>query len=281
MAQTAPRSIRIPQFGLLALAALLTAIYFAVISHAGDTAHLGMSGLFYLAAASLVWDKRQSLPNQTSLQGIVLGSLLLILTLALSAYLLQLDFAIVKVAKSKTTLTGLRLLPFLSGLALAALAAGVRGFRLFWRELVILFFLGAPSVVAAFVTDISPATARFSTFLLWYSGFDVMRQGLVIALPGGGVEVYYGCSGMESITYLLGLSAVCLVMFPISGIKRWLTPFIAIAIGFFINAIRVALMAVLAASENKAAFDYWHEGDGSLLFGLVAVLFFGGLYMLI
>ncbi|MGP1373371.1 MAG: cyanoexosortase A [Almyronema sp.] len=281
MTQTALNSIKIPQFWLLTVAALLSAIYFAVIFHTGDTAHLGMSGLFYLAAASLVWDKRPHLSLQTSWLGLVLSGLLVVLILALSAYLMQLDFDTFRVAKSKLNLAGVRLLPLLSGLALAFLASGVQGLRLFWRELTILFFLGVPSIVATFLTDISPITARASAFLLWYTGFDVIREGLVIALPGGGVEVYYGCSGMESITYLLGLSAVCLVMFPISGIKRWITPLAAIAIGFLVNAVRVSLMALLAASGSQSAFDYWHEGDGSLIFGLMAVLIFGGLYMLV
>jgi exosortase/archaeosortase family protein len=34
-------------------------------------------------------------------------------------------------------------------------------------------------------------------------------------------------------------------------------------------------MAILVAQQQMAAFDYWHEGDGSLVFSLIAVLLFG------
>jgi hypothetical protein len=38
-------------------------------------------------------------------------------------------------------------------------------------------------------------------------------------------------------------------------------------------------MAILAASSKPEAFDYWHEGDGSLIFGMIAVGVFGLFYM--
>lgn len=282
MTQTALNAIKISRFWLLAAAALLSAIYFAVIVNAGDTAHLGISGLFYLAVASLLWDRRKKIKPQTSLLGIILGAVMIAMVLALSLYVIQLDLGKGDIVNAEvSSLASLRLLPLISGLALAFLTLGIKGLRSFWRELTILFFLGAPSIVASFVIDLSPITARFSAFLLWYSGFDVVLKGLVIALPGGGVEVYYGCSGIESMAYLLGLSAVCLVMFPLFGIKRFFMPMIAIAVGFFINAVRVSLMAILSASGDKAAFDYWHQGDGSLIFGLAAVLIFGSIYMLV
>ncbi len=173
----------------------------------------------------------------------------------------------------------MRMIPVSGGFAVVLLAAGWLGLRQFWRELAILLALGLPGTLSAFVADISPLTARFSTSLLWYSGFDVVRDGLLIYLEGGGVEVYYGCSGIESVSYVLGLSILCLIMFPLKSFMRYWVPLIGMAIGFVVNGIRVALMALLVASGDKAAFDYWHTGDGSLIFGLIAVVAFGAFYM--
>jgi exosortase/archaeosortase family protein len=46
-------------------------------------------------------------------------------------------------------------------------------------------------------------------------------------------------------------------------------------IAFVVNAIRVALMALLVAGGDKLAFDYWHEGTGSNIFSLVTMMLFG------
>jgi cyanoexosortase A len=308
-----------PQFWLVALLAGLAAIYMTLVWRSGDTAHLGMSGLFWLAMASLLWDRRHQIqlspglnltpthptpvqspnsesrpesnsePNSKSnaipgigatLMGIMIIGLILWQSNAL------IDSPDLNKDRFNANLYFLRLSPWLSGLGVALLASGFAKIRQFWRELVILFFMGAPSVAASFLVDISPITAKFSAFLLWYTGFDILLQGKFIYVKlseslQGAVEVYEGCSGIESMTYLLGLSVVCLVMFPIARFKQWFVPPMALVLGFIINGIRVSLMAVLSASGDKAAFDYWHEGEGSLLFGLFAVLALGGIYMFV
>lgn len=78
--------------------------------------------------------------------------------------------------------------------------------------------------------------------------------------------------------YLLGLSVLGLVMFPLKGwFKQILVPLVGLVLGFLANVIRVALMAIFAAS-NKAAFDLWHTGEGSYVFAFLAVLLLGLFY---
>jgi exosortase/archaeosortase family protein len=48
-----------------------------------------------------------------------------------------------------------------------------------------------------------------------------------------------------------------------------------VLLGFIVNGIRVALMAILVASSNKSAFTYWHGGDGSLIFAIISMVLFG------
>jgi cyanoexosortase A len=268
------------RYGMLALLAALLSIYMGLMWRYDDTAHLGMSGLFLLATGLLLWDRREVKLTPTRL-GMIVGVIGVALFLGISAWLFPQSATSGEVGNQggKVFTALLRLLPALAAVAVAILASGLSGLRQFWRESGILLSLGLPGVVAIFIADISPLTARFSGWLLQVSGYDVVREELILHLPGGSVEVYYGCSGMESISYLLGLSALCLIMYPVSGFKRYFTPFMGIVLGFVINAIRVALMAVLWAAGNDSGFNYWHEGEGSLMFGLLAVIAFGCFYM--
>lgn len=256
------KRLKKPHFWLLAIAAGLVAINLTLTWRAGDVAHLGMSILFWAAVASLLWDKRQSLSFETNLFSRILGALLLAGMLLANA--------------SQTDEHILRVFPFICALELGILASGFRGLKQYWQELTILFFLGVPSVLLSTpLTDISPITARFSAFILWYSGFAVTRQGVYVSLPKGTIEVYAGCSGIEAMTYLLGLGVIFVVMFPTNLTQKIIVPIVGVALGFVVNGFRVALMAVLVASSNPKAFEYWHEGDGSLIFGMISVLLFG------
>jgi cyanoexosortase A len=135
-------------------------------------------------------------------------------------------------------------------------------------------------LIGAFL-DISPITAKVSAFMLWYTGFDVVLRGVFVYLPGGSIEVYKGCSGLGNMLYMLGISVMFSVFLPIDRHKRLLAICVAVGLGFFINAIRVALLAVLVANSTEAAFDYWHLGEGSLIFSMLTVLMFGGFYILL
>ncbi|NJR61682.1 MAG: cyanoexosortase A [Cyanobacteria bacterium CRU_2_1] len=267
------RVLRTSQYWLLGSMTALVAAYLTLVRKSGDTAHLGMSILFYLAAGMLLWEKR----DRFRLGGGAVSKLIGILLIGF-AFWLSVGLPINPALTDPVPNPALRLFPFISALGIGLLASGFKKLKQYGQELILLFFLGAPSVFALFLPDPSPVTAKFSAFLLWYVGFNAAVQDVYISLPTGSVKVYAACSGVESMTYLLGLSVISVVMFPVARIKQVFIPILAMFIGFFVNAVRVALMAVLAASQNKVAFDYWHEGDGSLIFGVVAVLLFGLCY---
>ncbi|TVQ19797.1 MAG: cyanoexosortase A [Leptolyngbya sp. DLM2.Bin15] len=267
--RVSPTSIQQPEFWLMGLSGCLAAILLTLTWRVDESDHVGMMILFYMAIASLIQDRRGQLCLQSSLGATLLGSGLVGWTLVYSLSMPEQFNSFVRIA------------PFIAGLGLALLAAGFAGLRQFWRELTILFFLGVPRVLISLAVDISPLTAKFSAFLLWYAGFDVTRDTVFVRLPGGAVQVYEGCSGLEAMTYLLGLAVVFMMMFPLSRPKKLVTPMVAIALGFVVNAIRVSLMAVLAAANNKPAFDYWHEGTGSLIFAITSVVLFGAFCLLL
>ncbi|MGB5900242.1 MAG: cyanoexosortase A, partial [Geitlerinemataceae cyanobacterium] len=187
----------------------------------------------------------------------------------------------------------LQALPFIFGLGLGLIASGARGLQQYWQELLAFFILSLPGErflshilesLMTFLTgeQLTTLTAKFSALFLGIFGFDVSLDGVFLILPKSVVKVYEGCSGASSIDFLLRLGLLFIIMFPTQRIGKILTPVLAILVGFFVNGVRVLIMAYLANTGDDKAFDYWHVGDGSQIFGAIAVLLFGGVcYLLI
>lgn len=255
-------SLKNDKLWLLAIATSLIAIHLTLISRANDASLLGTSALFWLAVASLVWAKQDNLILSSRTVASFCGISLVSLVLIKSAFVFEYDYF-------------LRLSPLLSTIGVALLASGFKGLKQYWQELLILCFLIPSPGAIALVIDISTFTAQFATVILWYAGFDVVQQGVFVNLPTGSVEVYPGCSGIESMLQMLGLAVLFLVIFPTNRQDKICLPILAIAIAFAVNGFRVALMAVLAASSDSQALYYWHKGDGSLIFSTISVLILG------
>lgn len=252
---------------LLGIAAGLAAINLT-LSWRADNSDLVTSGLLFFAAiASLLQDKRDRLTYRSAPLPTVLGVLLIAFVLLRSL--------------GRSSNAFLLLSPLVGGVGLALLASGFCGLRQFRQELLILFFLGVPKAIVPLLMDPTAATANFSSLILWYLGFQVRQDGLNIYLPTGAVEVYQRCSGIEGIAHLLSLSGLFLMMFPVGWGLRIALPILAAAIAFVVNGFRVALMAYLVAAEQPEAFDYWHDGTGSLIFSMIAVLLFGAVALLL
>jgi cyanoexosortase A len=255
-------SVKPTQFGLLGIAACLVAIHLTLVSRTSQFNLFSSSLLFWAAIAALVWSKRDRLVLQSNRLSALVGTLLLSIVLIRSVTIAGYDPV-------------LRVIPFLSGLGIALLASGGKQLRQYGRELLILCFLVPSPGALAFVIDISVQTAQFATYLLWHLGFTVARQGTYINLPQGSIDVYPGCSGIESMFHLLGLSILFALVFPTTRVQKVLLPIVAIAIGFIVNGIRVALMAFLAAYSTPESLDYWHIGQGSLIFSMISVSMMG------
>lgn len=249
------------QFWLIGIAAGMASIHLTLTWRADNVDLFGSSLLFFLAVASLLRERQEPLKLNSGVSASGIGMLLIAFVLLRSAVMPSEVF--------------LLLSPLVAALGLALFASGFSGLGQYYKELMILFFLGVPQVVVPPLVDTTAMTAKFATLVLWYSGFKVSQDGLNIYLSSGAVEVYPGCSGIEGITYLLSLAGLFLVMFPMSWFKRVLTFSAAVTVAFIVNGIRVALMAHLVASSDMELFEYWHEGDGSLIFSTISVLLFG------
>ncbi|MBV8884910.1 MAG: cyanoexosortase A, partial [Chroococcidiopsidaceae cyanobacterium CP_BM_RX_35] len=140
-------------------------------------------------------------------------------------------------------------------------------------EFILLLVLALPiEELLAHLVDLATLTAQFATFLLLHFGFEVSIHGTIVALPTGAVDVNQGCSGLRGITRLLQLSVLILAMTPTHLMGKIILPVVAILLAFVVNAVRVAVLALLIANSHRQAFDYWHEGTGSHGISVVSVI---------
>lgn len=172
----------------------------------------------------------------------------------------------------------LRILPLGAFCGMVLIGSGFKGITQYWREFVLTLLIVIPDGVLEDLFEKLPAislfTAKYATWLLWYLGFEVSRQGVNIIMPTGAVEVYPGCSGLTAMILILKLIIIYLIVFPANLFKTILLPILGVSIAFFINGFRVALMAVLVAYSKPSWFDYWHTGGGSQIFSVISIAIF-------
>ncbi|MGG6296554.1 cyanoexosortase A [Leptolyngbya sp. AN02str] len=254
-------NIKDSQVWLLGILAGLTAIYLTLVWRSDNSDLFGNSLLFIAAIASLIKEKApfHSLKSNSiaSIVGTTLLAFLLIRSLGISSNSFLLAF------------------PAIAGVGLALVASGVSGLSKFRQEILILVFLGFPRLLLPIFIDPTALTAKFSALVLWYMGFEVARNGYQIQIGDSAVEVFPGCSGIESICYLLSLAGLFIMMFPLRRIEKVGVAVLAIAIAFIVNGFRVALLAHLVAASLPEAFEYWHEGNGSFIFSMISVAILG------
>jgi cyanoexosortase A len=250
-----------PGFWLLGIVAALAALQLTLLNRLDDSDLLTTSLLFWIAAGSLVWDKRHKLTLDSGFFSSAVGTVLLGLML-------------LRCLSLPDSASFLRSLPFLSLLGLGLLASGFKGLIQYWRELIIFGLLALHRLLEALLQaiDLPQLTAQAAMFMLWYTGFQVRRDGVFLNLPTGQVEVYEGCSGIHSILLMLSIAVLFLLLFEVhSTLKKIFCIVVAVLIGFLDNSARVALMAILVAFSNNGAFEYWHSGNGSLIFSVISV----------
>ncbi|MEP6519138.1 cyanoexosortase A [Microcoleus vaginatus] len=256
------KHVQEPKYWLLGIASGLIALHLTLTSRTNDTDLFGTMLLFWGVVAFLIWERHESLTFESGVFASFFGTSLIAFILLKSSSISGYDFFI-------------RATPFLSGISLALLASGTKGLKQYRQELLILGYTAIPPGLIGVFVDVALLTAKFSAFLLHYLGFEVVRKGVFLILENGSVEVYHGCSGVNAILQLLGLALVFLLMFPTTTGQKIVLPFVAIITAFLVNAARVALMALLVSLSQPEAFKYWHEGNGSVIFSMIAVFIFG------
>lgn len=116
------------------------------------------------------------------------------------------------------------------------------------------------------VFDPSPQSASAAAGLLEFLQFPVERLGTQLSLPSGTVEVVPGCNGLKLMCRLLKATLAYWVIFPMPLLPGLGLALFSLILGFWVNALRIALLAALFGSK---AFNYWHSSQLFSLFSLV------------
>lgn len=250
------------KYWLLAIAAGLMALSIHLAMKSEFTDLGGTTLLFWVAVSSQLWKKRHILNLHIGIFSTLLG------TFIITIVIFKCQFPYVDESF-------LRISPILSLFGFALLASGVKGLKQYWQEILLLSFIAIPQHWLSQLVNLPKLTAKFATFVLLYLGFPARNEGYLVQLKPSYVEVDAGCSGISLIFQLLGFALIYLVMFPPKKSQALFIPTVAIILAFILNGVRVALMAYLNKYSHKSAFEYWHEGNGSLIFSFIGVVMFG------
>lgn len=177
----------------------------------------------------------------------------------------------------------------IAGLGLLLLGNSFKSIWKFRDALLVLcllpLFLIVQIIVSNYVSnDLSILTARF--VLLWLGLLGVSPatlEGNTVFTSGGAVQVMHECNGLEMIMQMVITSVVFLLAFPLrSRVARLSISLLSPLIGFIVNSMRIALLAVFTSFDSetgKSLFDFFHEQAGSLIFSGIAVFILGYLYL--
>jgi exosortase/archaeosortase family protein len=179
------------------------------------------------------------------------------------------------------------LLPLISLLGLLFVACPCRALRPFLPSILILALLPVLQVLnfsSAFVNLLIQISAGILRVALLLLGLPVRGDGPVLTLYRGGVEIWHGCSGVESLKQLLLISIVFAIAFPM--LRSWHSMVMcgtAISLAVIVNVVRIALLLFIDGSAiegRKYWFELFHTGWPSLLFPGLATYLFVCIYVL-
>ena len=192
-------------------------------------------------------------------------------------------FSILELATAPQYRAAHRLAPLAGGLGLLLFAGGAGWMRANGRALLLLSLpmLYPPPVAVREILDTSRATAFLGAFFLRLCGFAVDTSGTLLRMSTSSLNVAGACSGINQIFELLSLAVLGSIVLEVGRRgAAWLAAS-AVAVGFVVNALRIALLAVLADRGRTDLFDLWHTGTASLLVPVAATAVWVGLALVL
>jgi exosortase C (VPDSG-CTERM-specific) len=167
---------------------------------------------------------------------------------------------------------------FLLLLLAAALATlGAQALRAYLFAICFLVFLiPLPTALLEFITiGLQRASADAGEVMLRMTGMPVMRDGMMMQLPGLRIVVAEECSGIRSTLVLFMTSLVASHMFLRTGWKRTALVAAIVPIAIVRNAFRIATIAWLTVNvDSRVIHSPLHHRGGPIFFVLSLIPFF-------
>jgi cyanoexosortase A len=161
------------------------------------------------------------------------------------------------------------LFPFVTFLGTLLIAVGIKRLIHYIPEILVALAVSITSPSIAVFNLIPRGSniftnldAQFTAFMLHYIGFKVQRQGPIVSLPNGSIEVTTSCSTISLLTGIIPFITVILFVYPTNKIKKIYVCTGVILWSILFNAIRMSWLAFIVNQKDVIGFEYWHEGAG-------------------
>ena len=172
---------------------------------------------------------------------------------------------------------------FISGLSLIVTISGLILYLYGWKfinkikfPLLFLIFMIPLPIIDLAAPPVQTIAAAGSVKLANIVGIPVTRDGLLLNLPTGSLEVAIECSGLNSIISLMALSCIFAFILDFGLIKKSIIFTSSIPIAMISNILRIT--SVLAIGNKygiEVATGYFHSFSSLLLFSIALV----GIYL--
>ncbi len=238
------------------------------------------SGMLQLAAMSLgayqLWNQRQLFKTLTAPEeDQLLGHIFI-----LSGVLL---FPICLIATWSQAMVSALIMAMVCTIILVGIACSAWGMRFFSTHpvptfLICLGLLPKPAEISRAIWRSFTEPDLLERFMAW-AGSAALRaigqpatvDGIFISLPGGSVEVGWGCNGFDMAMTMIVASLVLGLFLKQSGLKVMALMVIGAMLALVSNIPRIMLVTYAAVYWEKYWFDFWHDSWGSQIF--VSVMF--------
>jgi len=213
-------------------------------------------------AGYIVWQQREELraiPTRSDWRGLVLvvwgAAQCLVATLGVELFLAR-SALILTLAGAIWTVAGLAWLKKLA-------------FPLF----LLCFMVPIPAVLFNSITfPLQMVATRLADGALTLLGVPVLRQGNILELPSGKLEVVEACSGIRSLLSLTFLSLVYGYFFERRRWARVALFLMTVPIAILANGGRVTLTGILSQINPRLAEGFFHESTGWVIFMLALAM---------
>lgn len=137
-------------------------------------------------------------------------------------------------------------------------------------------FFPQPTVFAKAVWETFMPPQMLERFMAWggVAGLNLAGQpakldGTIITLPGGSVDVAWGCNGFDMATIIAAASLLLGILLKQNRVNVALMVGIGVVLALIFNIPRIMLMAVSEAYWGDAAFEFWHGFWGGQIFSTI------------
>lgn len=176
-------------------------------------------------------------------------------------------------------------LPLIQGIGLGLLARPVRELFSFRPALIVLSLFPLQFLAFKLLPEywLSVTTGKFGQALLWIIGVNTVSSGRMLVAGAQGVSIEPSCSGAGQIAQLAVIAIVFCMAYPIKSVRgKALFLLFAPVLGYFVNVIRIGLLALIVGSTipyKDQLFDFFHDEWGGLVFSGIATVILGQIYM--